>query len=360
MSLRVRNRFLAAFALWAGVIWLSAPFIPLLRTHLAGSFSRFVLAGLAGSAVLAVAVVLYRGRPGVAVLFQMLLLAVAGYTFSRLLAPPDARSRLVELTHFVEYGALGVLACFSNAAASSPGRVLWSLLMVFGVGLVDELFQWALASRYGEVRDVALNVAAGALGVGYGWVLAKDQAPSRPSPREVERLLAALMAATLALSLFLRLVHVGQEVTCRDVTIVSWYDAGALEKAGASRAERWRSLTQAEKEALLRPDQTLLVAGDPYATEGRFHVQRRNESFDAGEHQVAGAENTILERWYGPLLDVTGWRRGDLPSKPAGAYRSPVMAHLWPWLTPARLWTATACFELFLLGAILVLRRNNT
>jgi hypothetical protein len=83
-----------------------------------------------------------------------------------------------ERIHLVEYGILGIL--FARALASDPragrGRVfLLALVLGAAAGLVDELIQGILPSRYGDPRDVAFNAVSVLLGLGLRETLRRPE-----------------------------------------------------------------------------------------------------------------------------------------------------------------------------------------
>jgi VanZ family protein len=346
-----------AFA-WAALIWLASPALPLVRARLErSSFESMVAIGLAGFVALAVVLAVatsyetWRKRIGpLALLSGLTVLAAIA------LAPPDPRSRLIELTHFVEFGALGALAFLAQSGLATFHRVVRSLLVVGVVGLVDESIQHLLASRYGEIRDVLLNVAAGGLGMGYAailWMSGEAPGVRFAGRRSWTRTLVAVMLLLLGVGFFLEAVHMAHSIRFGDVEFVSKFRDAELEAEREVRRARWRGLSPPERRALERPDQTFLVLADPYATEARFHAQVRNEAAARGDSASAAGENEILERWFDPFLDAVDARRGDLARSTPAHYRSPAMAHLWPWLTPARLVFALAGLEIALLLGIL-------
>jgi len=65
-----------------------------------------------------------------------------------------------ERVHFIEYGLLAFLVF------SATGRnIELTLFFVFTVGAVDEIIQYFLPNRVGDLRDVAINAIGGALGL---------------------------------------------------------------------------------------------------------------------------------------------------------------------------------------------------
>lgn len=72
----------------------------------------------------------------------------------------------VERIHFLEYGILGSLIYFAMTRHIHHWfAVIFSMHVVYWIGLGDEAIQWALPSRVGEIRDSVINLFSGALGI---------------------------------------------------------------------------------------------------------------------------------------------------------------------------------------------------
>lgn len=71
-----------------------------------------------------------------------------------------------EKLHFVEYGAVGVLAFLSSPERwSELKRLTAAILFTAAAGWLDEGIQALLPSRYYDLRDVGFNAMAGLLSV---------------------------------------------------------------------------------------------------------------------------------------------------------------------------------------------------
>ena len=107
-----------------------------------------------------IALQLYRKR-GLCSFVHLFLLGVLLVTIILNLDRPEER------IHFVEYGLLGFL--FVKAFSSTYVRTFtFSALLVTLIGSVDELIQWFLPNRVGDLRDVLMNAVGGLLGVWFG------------------------------------------------------------------------------------------------------------------------------------------------------------------------------------------------
>ena len=71
-----------------------------------------------------------------------------------------------ERIHLLEYGLIGILAHRAvGHHADEPGRTLLAILVTLNIGLVDELVQGLLPTRYYDTKDILVNTASGMLGV---------------------------------------------------------------------------------------------------------------------------------------------------------------------------------------------------
>lgn len=82
-----------------------------------------------------------------------------------------------ERFHFLQYGLLGVLV-LKTCRVQDWAAIATAAVFVVLVGTGDELIQWALPNRVGDLRDVAMNTVAGVLGVWIGKSLFWDSSPS--------------------------------------------------------------------------------------------------------------------------------------------------------------------------------------
>ena len=80
-----------------------------------------------------------------------------------------------ERVHFLEYGLLGTLVQKTARQTTWMQFGMGSLFVVL-VGVGDELLQWWLPNRVGDLRDVGMNALAGVLGVCMGKVLFRTPA----------------------------------------------------------------------------------------------------------------------------------------------------------------------------------------
>ena len=105
-------------------------------------------------------IILFALRKGLKTLLWIAIPLIATMIVIFTLERPEER------IHFIEYGVLGILVL---RAMDNPSWRQMSIAFVFVllVGTVDEGIQWLLPSRVGDIRDIIMNGAGGALGI---WV----------------------------------------------------------------------------------------------------------------------------------------------------------------------------------------------
>lgn len=356
MSPSATRRRLVVPILFAAAILAAAPYIGQLRDWLGKAFPRafapaltvaFALV-LAVAAAIAVRRIRHRRwmRLGGCALAG-LLIAVQVLAFARDRADVSA----VERVHILEYGLLALLLYWALRPASEAGALVLAALGAMTVGVVDEIVQWTVPTRVGEMRDVLLNWLAAGTGLVAAVSLRPPSTLAAPAWLGTRRAAGFLVAAlSLSTVLFFDLAHLGHEVIDREegVRFRSWSSPEELRRVAAERAARW----EVEPPRTLRP----LSREDTFLTEGTSHVSQRNRALRRGDAREAWKEQRILERWYAPVLEISGlssgrklglapWKRRQLEAQaaeaPGGAYTSPVFRyriHLRP--APWKLWAA--------------------
>jgi hypothetical protein len=111
------------------------------------------------------------------------ILLLAGLVYSFFLSIPEER------IHLVEYGLLGLLACPSlkDRSMGSWKRLSAPVLFVFFVGGLDELFQWILPNRVGDLRDIFFNALGGIWGIGLYLAATASRKQAGPSMKQINR-----------------------------------------------------------------------------------------------------------------------------------------------------------------------------
>ena len=80
----------------------------------------------------------------------------------------------VERIHFIEYAVLGLLISRAVNVKTLQG-IIYTGCLVTLIGAVDEIIQWFLPNRVGDMRDVFMNSVGGLSGLWLGRFLFWEQ-----------------------------------------------------------------------------------------------------------------------------------------------------------------------------------------
>lgn len=147
---------------YVGVIYATLPVMRPLLNFLKGNlgeiFSPAVYVLLCLVALGIIVLFLMQGRGWKSLVLLVGILGITAYLLTSIKYPE-------ERIHFVEYAVLGVLLYFALREKIQGRRVLFCIpVVIFFVGLGDELIQGILPNRVYDFRDVLMNLAGGILG----------------------------------------------------------------------------------------------------------------------------------------------------------------------------------------------------
>ena len=71
-----------------------------------------------------------------------------------------------ERIHFLEYGILGVL--IFKATGKGTKQNIFAIILLFIIAVIDELIQYMLPNRIGDIRDIVINLTGGISGLCLG------------------------------------------------------------------------------------------------------------------------------------------------------------------------------------------------
>lgn len=135
-----------------------------------------------GLAALALIVFLAR-NPALRTPRTLLTTLAVGLVYAAVVFPMSSPE---EKLHFLEYGAVGVLAFFSSPPAwTAPRRFGFAAFFTLAAGWTDEGIQALLPNRYYDLRDVGFNALAGVMALAAFAVIRRSAMSvpgSTPSP----------------------------------------------------------------------------------------------------------------------------------------------------------------------------------
>ncbi|MYB19054.1 MAG: VanZ family protein [Holophagales bacterium] len=214
----------------------------------------------------------------------------------------------LERMHLVLYGVVALLLyrALLRGGRSAVTAALSAAVLTALVGLADEFIQWLVWVRAGDFYDCLLNASAAGCGVVFGAGLFgfDTQAPSLQERRAVAVLWVVLAVASVGL---VGLTNLGHRISDPELgSFRSYYSAGQLESLNENRRARWPA-----KQPPTPPFQPWHIE-DHFLSEAAWHVQARNEAFDAEDWATAAAEQAILNRYYPAVLEEVRNPDGDL------------------------------------------------
>ncbi len=71
-----------------------------------------------------------------------------------------------ERIHFLEYGILGVL--IFKATGEKVKQNIFGIILLVMIAVIDELIQYMLPNRVGDIKDVIMNIIGGIIGLWLG------------------------------------------------------------------------------------------------------------------------------------------------------------------------------------------------
>jgi len=253
-----------------------------------------------------------------------------------------------EAVHFVQYGALGVLAFRALGHRVRDGGIYLAAAAVGSTfGILDEFLQWLTPRRVWDLRDIGLNVlGAGLVQPALAFGLRPTWVRLRPAPPGVRATALAVGAAWLVLggSLLLTppriasltgLPLVGATAERGDVMLeygrrIEHPEIGlfrsrlapeVLRETDRRRAQEAASVLEGagdEKDAYRAFLRRYNPITDPFLHELRVHLFRRdvyrrtaeqhpdNEDWYRYDLTVSWRENRILEEYFGESLAASG------------------------------------------------------
>ena len=68
-----------------------------------------------------------------------------------------------ERIHFLEYGILGAL--IFKATGEKVKQNIFAIILLFIIAVIDELIQYMLPNRVGDIKDIVMNITGGIIGL---------------------------------------------------------------------------------------------------------------------------------------------------------------------------------------------------
>ena len=172
LNLLSKNRIWILIIFYVIFIYVSLPFFPAFITTLRGFISKELLNLISLALTILFFLILsvwiynkkYNSRQFLLIISPLVLLTYLSLSLDV----------WVERIHFVEYAFLGLL--ISRAVnVTNLNSIIYTGCLVTLIGAVDEIIQWFLPNRFGDMRDVFMNFVGGLSGLWLGRFLFWEQ-----------------------------------------------------------------------------------------------------------------------------------------------------------------------------------------
>ncbi|MXX62115.1 MAG: hypothetical protein F4112_05600 [Holophagales bacterium] len=227
----------------------------------------------------------------------------AGALWAMVQATALARGRpeesALERMHLVLYGVVALLLyrAFLRGGRSAIAAAFFAAILASLVGVADEFVQWLFWTRVGDFYDCVLNASAAGCGVVFsaGLFGFDFRAPGLGERKMIAVLWLWFVAASF---LLVDRTNLGRLIVDPELgSFRSYYTASWLKHLNEDRRTRWPA-----KQPPVPPFQPWQIQ-DHFLNEATWHVQVRNEAFDADDWATAAAEQAILDRYYPSVLE---------------------------------------------------------
>ena len=165
MGKAISKPWLIFIVFYVLLIYISLPFARTILNHLYASLGKDVLSLSVN--ILLLIFILYTSyklfKKGIKAIILTVTVLLIAFLFASDMERPEER------IHFIQYGLLGFLM-FKMFKSFSFIILGVSVLMLFLVGGVDEIIQYFLPNRVGDIRDVIFNFLGGLLGLWVGYI----------------------------------------------------------------------------------------------------------------------------------------------------------------------------------------------
>ena len=172
LNMNSKNRLWVLIVVYILFIYVSLPFFPAFISTLRGFISKELLnllsLVLSISFFLMLSIWIYKKKYKVNQ-FLLIISPLILLTYFSL-----SLDVWVERIHFIEYGVLGLLISRAVNIRTFKESIATCCLITL-IGVVDEIIQWYLPNRVGDIRDVTMNSFGGLSGLWLGRFLFWEQ-----------------------------------------------------------------------------------------------------------------------------------------------------------------------------------------
>ncbi|MCP2604560.1 VanZ family protein [Candidatus Aminicenantes bacterium AH-873-B07] len=238
------------------------------------------------------------------VVFSLLLGLLINIYIS--ISTPIFLAALRERIHLIEYGFLALLFYHSFRDKISE-RLIYLGALFYGssIGLIDEFFQYLVANRVGDLRDVGINILS--VFMGTFFVFSLNYINQKMDIKSIRKICYQSIVFFLLLGTFIYIVHYGYIIQDHEIgEFKSKYSASKLLKIAKERDRIWRIEKIKNPLKFSKPrnyyEGKIIALEDIYFREAFLRTGKRNKYFKEKKYFKAYKENEILEKYYNPFI----------------------------------------------------------
>jgi len=223
------------------------------------------------------------------------------------ISTPVFLAALRERIHLIEYGLLALL--FYHSFRDKIGEkliYLGALLYGSSVGTIDEFFQYLIANRVGDLRDVIINTLS--VFTGTFFVFSLNYTYQKININSVRKIYYLSVTFFLLLGIFIYIVHHGYLIQDPEIKseFKSKYSAPKLLEISKKKEKIWKIEKTKNPKKFSKPKNyysgKIVALEDIYFKEALLRTGKRNKYFEEKKYFKAYKENEILEKYYKPFI----------------------------------------------------------
>ncbi|MCP2519298.1 VanZ family protein [SCandidatus Aminicenantes bacterium Aminicenantia_JdfR_composite] len=238
------------------------------------------------------------------VIFSFLLGILINLYISK--STPIFLAALRERIHLFEYGLLAVIFYHSFKNEISEKLIYIGACFYGGIiGIIDEFFQYFIAGRVGDLRDVMINILSVFVGAFFAFSLNYES--QKIDIKSSKKIYILSFMFFLMLGTFIYTVHRGYLIKDPEIGEFKskYYEAKLLE-ISEQKEKIWKKEKLKNPARFSKPKNyysgKIIVLEDIYFKEALLRTGKRNKYFREKKYLKAYKENEILEKYYRPFI----------------------------------------------------------
>jgi len=217
----------------------------------------------------------------------------------------------IEKIHLIEYGALGFLIFKAlKNDLKDLSIYIWSALIIFYIGIIDETIQWIVPNRVGTIEDVWLNIKSGVLVLMLtGLVIRPGEIGKRFYLSNLKKIYIPISLVLIVIGVFINFIHdFGYKFRVNDsIEIYSHFPKEELKTINnlfekdisllTKTAHRFTSIGNLRRNRAIKESKEIV-----FFKEAADHKWDRDNAFSKNRFTKSLKEQIILKDYYSSVL----------------------------------------------------------